>query len=123
MIVVSQVPTAATVLAGDNEVKREMKRLVVEVEQIHRLEPKEQQRKVESLYRTLLPRIHELDRFGLPQPAFQILEGRDKLSPEQWVEQAWSLDDSAFMYLLKEIHRTGYQVLDKHHPELRPLVP
>jgi HEAT repeat protein len=122
VVVVTKADAAAAVLAGDNEEMREMKRLMVEVEQIHRLEPKERQRKVERLYRTLLPRIWELDWFSLTDPEPPIFKGRDKLSPEQWVEKAWSLDASAFMYLLGEIHRTGYHVLNKHRAELRPLV-
>jgi hypothetical protein len=109
--------------AGDNgEDHKEIKRLILEVERIRRLEPKEQKREVERLYRTLAPRVRDTFRYHLRARELDYTRGRDQMTPEAWVEKAWAMSPDAYMYLLWDTRATAYAILGKNRAELRPLV-
>jgi HEAT repeat protein len=114
---------ASGAAAGEGvEDRKEIKRLIIDVERIRRLEPKEQSKEVERLYRTLMPRVREMFRYALIQRKVDYNKGRDKQTPEAWVEKAWSMSPDAFEYLLWDTRAMGYVILDKNRSELRPLV-
>ena len=108
--------------AKANEDQKEIKGLIIDVESIRRMEPNEQKKEVERLYRTLAPRIRELCQFSLIEWAFDYTEGRDQLTPQAWVEKVWALRPDAYQYLLWDTQGEGYDILKKQRTELRPLV-
>jgi hypothetical protein len=109
--------------AGETPEKlKEIKRIILDVERIRRLEPTAQKKEVERLYRTLAPRIGELFHYSLVKRKVDYNEGRDKLSPEAWVEKAWATSPDAYMYMAWDTRAMCYAILDKQRVELRPLV-
>lgn len=100
---------------------KKVKQLLVDVERIRRLEPREQTKEVDRLYRTLAPRAGEF-RYHLRQREFDYLKDRDKLTPEAWVEKAWTSFPDAFMYLLWDARAECYALLKKQQAVLQPLI-
>ena len=61
-------------------------------------------------------------RFALIARKVDYTTGRDKLTPEAWVEKAWASMPGAFMYLLWDTRAEAYAILAKNRVALRPLV-
>src|SRR5205823_712829 len=75
---------------GDSDaakVKAEAKRLILEVEEIRRLKPEEQAKRIEHVYRELLPRLVKLSEVSLLHPGPPVWKDRDKLPPKEWLEK------------------------------------
>jgi hypothetical protein len=102
----------------------EAKQLVIEIEGSALLPPAEQEKKIERIYRRVLPRLAEIDHFALAQ-RFDLKaddEGRGKLPVGEWVEKAWQKNDGTCLYLIRDAHRTGHKILAKHPEAVKPLV-
>jgi RNA polymerase sigma factor (sigma-70 family) len=102
----------------------QVKQLVMETEEVRRLPPDEQKKKLPRVYRRILPGLAEIDYFALPQDPHYAKRRAERgmLSAREWVEKSWKENEMASAYLIRDAHKTCYAILQKHLDEVKPLL-